>query len=109
MNINQIPIRSELKRKAPTGEPRPRGQPRKVTAAAPVLAILDIFFVIMDLKSLEPFIVLADLREIASAAKESADKSAITAEKIIFATKENSKVHEPSLYEEVVLVPTYSR
>ena len=64
---------------------------------------------IVDSKSLEPSIILADLREITPAAKESADKSAITIEKIMFATEKSSKVHKISLYEEVVSVPTYSR
>lgn len=54
VDISQLPTAGGLKRKAPTGETRPRGRPRNIIATAPAPAVVDTSYVPAASDSLEP-------------------------------------------------------
>lgn len=109
MDISQLPSVRGFKQKTPTGETRPRGQPRKIIATVPIPAVVDTSSILADSDLLKSSFALVDPREKKLVTKKSAEESIVILKKIMSATKVSSKIYKPSLYEEVISDLMYTR
>ncbi|MCJ1349502.1 hypothetical protein MMC31_007743 [Peltigera leucophlebia] len=95
LDLSRLPA-TGLKRKAPTGEPKPRGRPRKVVA--PLAPEPDLPTAAGHLERSGPDeIINVD------------DDVNTPSEKIMSMTKTSSRVYEPKTYEEAITDPIHSR